>query len=33
MFGRLEKSGKPLVNLVGVLSPGQATVCAESQVT
>ena len=33
MFSRMEKSGKPLVNLVGAFSPAQATVCAESQVT
>jgi GDP-mannose 6-dehydrogenase len=33
MSGRLEKSGKPLVDLVGALSPAQVSVCAESQVT
>jgi GDP-mannose 6-dehydrogenase len=33
MFHRLERSGKPLVDLVGALQPAHASVCVESQAT
>jgi GDP-mannose 6-dehydrogenase len=33
MLSRLERSGKPLVDLVGATGPAQVNLCAESQVT